>query len=97
MSYSDFNKLDLNRKSHLIWVWGYYIANRKRGDFNKVLFALEDFFVEVSLHLGIEHPDHIIALAPQFVRPEGYGLKASESIFLKGISPKIPEYLQEVA
>jgi hypothetical protein len=94
MSYKEFNTLDANRRSHLIWVCGHYIANIKNGNFNKILFSLEDFFVEVDLRLDTRQKDEITAFSANELRPENYGLSQTSTPLPDRYFARIPEYLR---
>jgi hypothetical protein len=94
MSLKEFNTLDANRRSHLIWVCGHYIANIKTGNFNKILFALEDFFVEVDLRLDTLRKDEIVAFGADELKPENYGLSRAATPLPSRYFSRIPEYLR---
>jgi hypothetical protein len=55
MTATEFNELPINRRSDLIWEWGNFIISEKKEDHNKVLFTLEDMFVEVAF--SVSDPD----------------------------------------
>jgi hypothetical protein len=94
MTETEFDLLDLNRKSHLVWAWGYYITNRKLKEYNTVLFYLEGFFVEACLSLDSSKQDVIKAVSKGEVKAK-YDLLPKTN-FIHSLS-RIPEYLLDVA
>lgn len=51
MTRKEFNKLPIGRQSDIVWEWGYLITNHKSGNFNTIVFSVENFFVEASVFI----------------------------------------------
>jgi hypothetical protein len=60
---SNFKQLELQKKSELVWEWGFYLGNRKTSYNNILYFLLNDFFVEVQVRLSDNVTESINARA----------------------------------
>jgi hypothetical protein len=60
---SNFRQLELQKKSELIWEWGFYLGSIKTGDYNVVYFLLNNFFVEMQVRLSDNVTESISAEA----------------------------------
>jgi hypothetical protein len=60
---SNFKQLELQKKSELVWEWGFYLGNRKTPDHNILYFLLNDFFVEMQVRLSDNVTESINAAA----------------------------------
>jgi len=52
MTLNEFNRMRLAQKSDLVWESAFYITNTRYGNYNAVIFALSDFFVEVFINVA---------------------------------------------
>ncbi|MCE3259973.1 MAG: hypothetical protein K0S12_1614 [Bacteroidetes bacterium] len=86
MNLTDFNSLELSKKSDLVWEWGYYVATRKTGNHNVVLFLVSDFFAEVHITLADNKTEMIKGVSHADLHSDFIGAVKKDDPFIKAIS-----------
>jgi hypothetical protein len=62
MTLSEFNSMSLKSQSEMLWEWGFYIANSKKGNTNTILFLLGELTVEMNINILENKPEAIKAV-----------------------------------
>lgn len=70
MTLNEFNALSTDKRSDIVWDWGYIISDRKTATEKKVLFSISNFFVEISFSLADEHLISIEGIAKTDLHPD---------------------------
>lgn len=69
MTISEFNKLSFSRRSDINWEWGFLITNHKSGDYNTIVFSLENFYVETKIFIPENRTVSITAIKKKQMNP----------------------------
>jgi hypothetical protein len=77
MTCSEFNALAPNKRSALVWDWGFIISDRKTETQNMVLFAMGDFFVELGFSRKNEQLCSIKGMTKEELH-SGYSLRIDQ-------------------
>jgi len=51
MTLQEFNSQSLAKRSDLLYEWGFYISSHKGDGINTILYAIHDFFAELTISL----------------------------------------------
>lgn len=70
MTRLEFNNLSKNKRSDIVWDWGYIISDRKTDSEKIVLFSISSFFVEIAFSLTDEHLTRITGLDKSELHPD---------------------------
>lgn len=52
MTFEEFARIGTEQQMDAIWEWGFYVGKSSENASNKVLYALNGFFVEVTLEVA---------------------------------------------
>jgi hypothetical protein len=52
MNLTEFNQQNFDQRCETVWNWGFYICRQPQGDLNKVLYAINNFYVEMSINVS---------------------------------------------
>lgn len=52
MTVDEFAKLGAEQQMDAIWEWGFYVGKSTENTSNKVLYALNGYFVEVTMEIN---------------------------------------------
>jgi len=52
MTLAEFNNLDIEQRCDAVWEWGFYLGKCRELGVNKVLYAFNDYFVEMHLQIS---------------------------------------------
>ena len=51
MTFEEFANIGLDQQMDAIWEWGFYVGKSSESTSNKVLYALNGYFVEVTMEI----------------------------------------------
>lgn len=97
MNLSEFNTLDLNKKSDLVWEWGHYLTSRKTQTHNIIIFAVNDIFVEVHIDLFTAVTTEINGITKNNIPPEFLSDLNHDNPFVKMFLKEMPDSTSKVA
>jgi hypothetical protein len=52
MNLTEFNQQNFDQRCETVWNWGFYICRQPQGDINKVLYAINNFYAEVTISVS---------------------------------------------
>lgn len=65
MTLNEFNELSPQRRSDIVWEWGFFITREKKGSQTTILFSLNDFFVKLNIKDKENTSENIIGITQQ--------------------------------
>ncbi|MGZ4098323.1 MAG: hypothetical protein ACXVNM_05560, partial [Bacteroidia bacterium] len=83
MLLTEFNTLQLNKKSDLVWEWGHYLTSRKHKGHNIALFIMHYFFAEVHISLINNKTTEIKGIAKDALHPDFVNALNHDDPFVK--------------
>jgi len=63
MTLTTFNNLNQKQRSDIVWDWAFYLSKRAEGDYNIVLFSINDFFAEVYINASNNITENILGIS----------------------------------
>lgn len=85
MTRVEFNMMAPNKRSTIVWDWGYLISDRQTETHKLVLFAISDFFVELAFSKTNEQLNSISAIPKENLHADYMLQIESENPFLRAI------------
>ncbi|MCE3228879.1 MAG: hypothetical protein K0S32_3430 [Bacteroidetes bacterium] len=86
MTLSEFNNLEMSKKSDLVWEWGYFVSARKSGEHNIALFLIGDFFAEVFISISANKTEMINGLSHSQLHSDFIDAVKKDDPFIKAVS-----------
>jgi hypothetical protein len=86
MNLAEFNNLELDKKSDLVWEWGYFVTARKSGKYNIALFLIGDFFAEVHISITENKTEMINGVSNSELHKDFLEAVVKDDPFIKAVS-----------
>ena len=82
MNLNEFNQQNFDQRCDTVWNWGFYICRHPQGDINKVVYAINNFYVEVNIRVSDNQILDVTGLSQEELKRKDFYLSVKNHPFV---------------